>query len=85
MREIGAETANALVTNSPLTTEELDALRQHFAGLHRSLSISGPRFTNALRDASDMHNRTVRRIKGLREEAARRAALAEDDELLEIM
>lgn len=84
-RPIGAETCNALVTNAPLTTEELTALRAHFLALSASLVISGPRFTNARRDGVDMHNRAVRRMRGLKEEAQRRAALAEDAELLEIL
>lgn len=83
-RVIGAETCNALVTNAPLTTEELTGLRAHFLALAGSLTVSGPRFTNARRDAVDMHNRAVRRMRGLKEEAVRRAALAEDMELLEI-
>ena len=84
VREVSAETANALVTEAPLTNDELNLLREHFSGLHGLLTHSGPRFSNARRDAADMHNRAVRRLRGIRDEARRRAALEHDDELMEI-
>lgn len=84
LRPIGAETCNALITEAPLTPAELDGLRLHFAGLVATLEVSGPRFSNARRDAVDMHNRVVRRLRGIRDEAIRRATMAEDDALLEI-
>ena len=83
-RPIGAETCNALITEAPLSTAELHALKDHFAALHTACVISGPRFTNATRDSTDMHNRAVRRLRGIRDEAKRRAALQEDDDLMDI-
>lgn len=83
-RPIGAETCNALITEAPLTTTELHALREHFVGLAGMMEISGPRFSNPRRDAVDMHNRAVRRLRGIRDEQRRRAALQDEDELLEI-
>jgi hypothetical protein len=84
VRPVGAETANALLTEAPLTTTELDALRTHYAALADMCEVSGPRFSNPRRDAVDMHNRAVRRMKGIRDEARRRATMAEEDDLLEI-
>jgi hypothetical protein len=84
LRPIGAETCNALITEAPLTNSELDGLRVHFAGLVAALEISGPRFSNARRDAVDMHNRVVRRLRGIRDEVRRRATLEEDESLMEI-
>lgn len=83
-RPIGAEICNAIVTNAPLTGDELTTLLAHFRALADTCAISGPRFSNARRDAIDMHNRIIRRIRGEREEAARRAALDVEDPLLEI-
>lgn len=83
-RPVGAELANALITEAALTVPELQALQSHFRALHEACDISGPRFSNARRDAVDMHNRAVRRLRGIRDEAKRRAALAEEEELLEI-
>lgn len=84
MRPIGAELCNVLITEAPATTDELHALREHFLSLHQALTVSGPRFSNPARDAVDMHNRAVRRLKGIKDEARRRAALEVDPELLEI-
>lgn len=83
-RPVGADTCNALITEAPLTNAELDLLRLHFAGLEQMLVRSGPKFSNARQDAVGMHNRAVRRMRGIRDEIARRAALAENEELMEI-
>ena len=83
-RPVGAETANALITEAPLTTEELTALRDHYRVLYDLLKDSGPRFTQSLRDAVDMHNRAIRRLRGIRDEAKRKETEREEDELLEI-
>lgn len=83
-RPVGADTCNALITEAPLTQDELHTLRVHFAALERLCVISGPRFGPARAIAVEFHNRCVRRIKGLKEEAKRRAALAEDEDLMEI-
>lgn len=83
-RPIGAELCNCLVTEAPLTRAECDHLRKHFAALEHMLVTSGPRFSNARRDAVVMHNRAVRRLRGIINEVKRRAALAEEDELMEI-
>jgi hypothetical protein len=83
-RPVGAEMANALVTEAPLTTAELTLLMTHFRALYDALQISGPRFTQSSRDAVDMHNRAVRRLKGIRDEAKRREMERKDDDLMEI-
>lgn len=84
LRPIGADTCNALVTEAPLTNEELDLLRAHFAGLEQMLVRSGPKFSNARQDAVNMHNRAVKRMRGIRDEVRRRAALQEEEGLIEI-
>lgn len=83
-RPVGAEIANALLTEAPLTSAELDALRTHYASLAALCEVSGPRFSNPRRDAVDMHNRAVRRMRGIRDEARRRATLEDEQDLLEI-
>ena len=83
-RPVGAETANALITEAPLTTEELTALRDHYRVLYDLLKDSGPRFTQSLRDAVDMHNRAIRRLRGIRDEAKRRETEKADEDLIEI-
>jgi len=83
-RPVSAETTNALVTEAPLTTAELTLLMTHFRALYDALQISGPRFTQSSRDAVDMHNRAVRRLKGIRDEAKRREMERKDDDLMEI-
>lgn len=74
-------TANALVTGSPLDEPELRHAMQHFRDLAERLQISGPRFGTAHRDAVDLHNRAVRRLRETRAEREvreRRAAEAAD-------
>lgn len=83
-RPIGAELCNVLITESPVTIPELHVLRQHFSEVEKLLVLSGPRFAGPRRDAIDMHNRAVRRIKGIIDENRRRQALADEPELLEI-
>lgn len=83
-RPVTAETANALVTEAFLSTDELTMLREHYSALCMSLACSGPRFSSARRDAADMHNRAVRRLRGIRDEARRRATMEQEDDLLEI-
>jgi hypothetical protein len=84
VRPVGADTCNALITEAPLTNEELDLLRIHFAALEQMMVISGPRFSNARRDAVDLHNRAVLRMRGIRDEIKRREAMQEEEHLLEI-
>lgn len=84
-RPVGAETSNALITEAPLTNGELDMLRLHFAELAELCVVSGPRFSNARRDAVDMHNRAVRRMRGIRDEVRRRATMEDEDALLDIV
>lgn len=77
--------ANALLTGAPVSEAEMRCVIEHAKALHAMLVVSGPRFANAARDAIDLHNRAVRRLKGMREEAWRKRALLDDDEpLLEI-
>jgi hypothetical protein len=83
-RKVCAETCNALITEAPLQQIELEALRTHFLALSDLCGMSGPRFSAPRRDAIDMHNRVVRRLRGIRDEARRRATMQEDDELLEL-
>ena len=54
-----ARLVTALVNDDPLTREELDAVRLHFAELARLMLISGTIFA-----AMRMHNRAVARING---------------------
>lgn len=56
---MGVEISNAIVTRAPLTIEQLVCAIDHYAALEAMLRRSGPRFTNARRDAADMHNRTL--------------------------
>jgi hypothetical protein len=81
---MGAELANALLVEAPMTLAELHTARMHYQHLADILRTSGPRFGNALRDAVTFHNIAARRITGVRREAARRAALQDEPELLEI-
>jgi hypothetical protein len=74
--------ANCLVTSAPMTTAELKCCHEHYYALLLMFDISGPIFSSMRRQAVEMHNRAVRRLNGVREEAKRRA---EDDErILEI-
>ena len=82
-RPIGADICNALITDAPLTTAELNLLREHFSTLERLCVISGPRFGPPRQIAVDFHNRAVRRLKGIKEEARRRA-MDDEEGLLEI-
>ena len=84
IRPIGAELCNTLITEAPALNKELDALRLHFRDLEAVLRVSGPRFAGARRDAIDMHNRAVRRMKGIRDEIRRRETLQVDEDLMEI-
>ena len=83
-REVSAETTNALVTEAALNHAELLLLRDHFKTLFDLLVVAGPRFTSARRDAADMHNRAIRRLKGIRDEAKRRETQQADADLIEI-
>ncbi len=84
-RPMGVEVCNALVTGAPLRDGELLAMIGHFRALHELLVVSGPRFSAAGRDAVDLHNRSVRRLRETREEAARRQAQRDvPPELMEI-
>jgi hypothetical protein len=83
-RPIGAELCNTLITEAPATIPELHTLRMHFAEVERLLVLSGPRFAGPRRDAIDMHNRAVRRIKGIIDERKRRQALEDEPQLMEI-
>jgi hypothetical protein len=76
--------ANALVVGAPMTRVQLDTVRLHFEKLAQMMLISGPAFSPMRRAAVDMHNKTVRRINAINEEARRRARDEEDERLLEI-
>lgn len=57
------QTSNALITGAPCNDEQLHAARRHFLAVETLLSISGPRFANARRDAAGLHNTAVRRLR----------------------
>lgn len=77
--------SNALLTGAPISEAEMRCIIEHAKALHALLIVSGPRFSNAARDAIDLHNRAIRRLRGMREEAwKQRAALDDDERLLEI-
>ena len=66
------QTANALITGAPISEEQLRAAMPHYAALVRLLSISGPSFSVSMRQAVEMHNKAVRRLKeNLEEKRAR--------------
>lgn len=57
------QTANALITGAPIAVDQLHAAKAHFETLATLLSRSGPRFANPQRDAANMHNKAVARIR----------------------
>ena len=70
--------ANALIVGSPLTEDDCRAAMAHYRALADLLRVSGPRFANAQRDAIDLHNRAVQRLReGLAERQARERRAAE--------
>ena len=66
------QTANALVTHAPISEEQLRAAMAHFKALAALTGVSGPRFANANRDAVNLHNVCVARLRESREAALRR-------------
>lgn len=77
--------ANALVTGAPMTEPELHCVIDHMRQLRALAVVSGPRLVNAVQAAVDLHNRAVRRLRGMREEAhTKRGWMEEDERLLEI-
>ena len=60
-----ARLVTALVNDDPLTREELDAVRLHFAELARLMLISGTIFAAMRHLAMQMQNRAVARIGGV--------------------
>lgn len=80
--EMSVRLANCLVTSAPMTQAELHCCREFYFGMLRMFDVAGPIFSSMRRQALDMHNRSVRRLNGIREEARR---IAEDeDRILEI-
>lgn len=67
------QTANALVTGSPITDEQLHAARAHFKLLSDMLLVSGPRFANPARDAVGLHNKAIQRLRESMEQQRERA------------
>ena len=57
------QTANALVTHAPISEEQLRAGMAHFKALAALTAVSGPRFANANRDAINLHDVCVRRLR----------------------
>lgn len=72
------QTANALITGAPADDDQLQAARAHFRTLSEMLTVSGPRFANAARDAAGLHNTAIRRLREADQERRRRAARQAD-------
>lgn len=76
---MAVQTANALITGAHIDDAQLRAAMPHYKLLAELLSISGPRFANAQREATLLHNRAVARLRERREDRMareRRAAEA---------
>ena len=62
--------SNAIVTNAPLSMEQMRCAMDHYEYLEAMLRRSGPRFVNARRDAADMFNKTLVLFRAAEERAA---------------
>lgn len=80
--------ANSILTNAPMTAAQMECAREYYRDLAGRLIQGGPRFHHARKDAIDMHNRVVSRIRGERERMAfelrRQAEESEGNVLLDI-
>lgn len=76
--------ANALVTAAPMSEAELRCVISHCIALEAMLRVSGPRFAIMRGQVVTMHNDAVRRLRGERAAARRRAIEDDDEPLLEI-
>lgn len=84
--EMSAAIANALVVNSPLSLEQLDAAFRHFEAVVLLLQHSGPRFVEAREEAKRLGNVALARLRAQRERAEQlRRIQADDDGLREIV
>lgn len=75
---MNVQTANALVTGAYIDEAQLDEARTHFKALVDLTSISGPRFANAHRDAVNVYNLCIRRMRESREDALVRQRQAQE-------
>jgi hypothetical protein len=74
-------TANMLLTGGPIEEDQLRAAVAHFRGLAEMCVRSGPRFGGSHREAINLHNLAVRRLRESSEEKKareRREAEARD-------
>ena len=71
--EMLIQTANALTTGAPVSEEQLRLAAAHYQTLAELALKSGPRFSNAARDAVNLQNVCVRRLRETRDEARQRA------------
>jgi hypothetical protein len=72
----------ALEIEAPMSREELDAVRAHFAELARLMLISGTIFAAMRHLAMKLHNRAVARINGAVPNPARQREREREEERL---
>lgn len=73
---------NSLITGAPLSDEQLESLYRHYKQLADSLSISGPRFSEARLVAIELGNAALDRLRKQRaQREAEERARAKDDGL----
>lgn len=82
---MGTAIANALITDIPLSLEQLDAAYRHYAKLAELMTHSGPRFVDARAEAVAMGNRALERLRRQREEIAAAARAKKRDDGLEMI
>ena len=83
--QMSATICNALITDAPLSEDQLDAAFRHYEGLAGTLQFSGARFVEARAEAVRLGNIALGRLRRLRLEAERAKKVAEmDDGMREI-
>lgn len=80
---MGIAIANALITDIPLSLEQLDAAYRHYAKLAEIMTHSGPGFSDARILAVSMGNRALERLRRQRDDAAAAARAKKADDGLE--
>lgn len=71
--EMVIQTANALTTGAPISEDQLRLAAVHYQALAEMALKSGPRFSNAARDAVNLQNVCVRRLRETLDEKRTRA------------
>lgn len=67
----------ALMSDAPLSTAALNALRRHFAELAKMLQASGPAFAQSHRLAMQLNGRAIARLHGVDPPQGRRQPVGE--------